>query len=200
MSYTEKYKVNLPEGSAGDWRVEKRIIEDNTSLAVFNMHARGRAVPPGTYTYLLHRGHVIMSDTPAEIRDLYPIIRQAKGQVLINGLGLGVVLQAILEKPETEHVTVIELSEEIIALIGTYYQERYGKKLDIVHADALEWKAPKGARYDVVWHDIWPDLCIDNLEDMKKLHRKYGRRCDWQGSWCREILEYRKRQEEKSYY
>jgi hypothetical protein len=34
----------------------------------------------------------------------------------------------------------------------------------------------KGKRYDMVWHDIWDDICSDNLEGMAKLHRKYGDR------------------------
>ena len=57
-------------------------------------------------------------------------------------------------------------------------------------ADALEYKPPRGEQYDVVWHDIWPNICTDNLPEMHKLHRKYGRRCNWQGSWCRAEHEY----------
>ena len=62
-------------------------------------------------------------------------------------------------------------------------------KLNIICADALEWKPPKGTRYNAVWHDIWDNICGDNLDDMKKLHRKYGRRTNWQGSWCRDQCE-----------
>ena len=44
-------------------------------------------------------------------------------------------------------------------------------------------------------HDIWDDICLDNLETMATLHRKYGRRCDWQGSWKRDWLKYQQRRE-----
>ena len=96
-----------------------------------------------------------------------------------------VQLRTSLDKPEVEHVTVVELSKDVIALVAGHYKARYGDRLTVVHADALDWKPPKGARYDAVWHDIWPDICGDNWETMKRLHRKYGRRCDWQNSWCR---------------
>ena len=59
------------------------------------------------------------------------------------------------------------------------------KRVTIINADAFEWKPPKDQRYDVVWHDIWDNICGDNLPEMTKLHRKYGKKTDWQGSWCK---------------
>lgn len=126
-----------------------------------------------------------MTDTPAEIRDLYPLRRMATGQVLINGLGLGVAVEMCLSKPEVEHVTVIEISQEVIQLVGSYLKLIHGDRLTVIHADAFEYKHPKGVRYNAVWHDIWDSICADNLPEMHRLHRKYGRRTDWQGSWCR---------------
>ena len=54
--------------------------------------------------------------------------------------------------------------------------------------DALQFM-PRGMKFTVVWHDIWNHICSDNLPDMHKLHRKYGRRTDWQGSWARHLCE-----------
>ena len=87
---------------------------------------------------------------------------------------------------EVEEVTVIEISPEVIKLVGTTLLKLYSKKLIIIQADALTWDPPKGVRYNAVWHDIWPTICADNWESMKRLHRRYGRKCDWQDSWQRE--------------
>jgi hypothetical protein len=35
----------------------------------------------------------------------------------------------------------------------------------------------------VAWHDIWNDLCGDNLPLMARLNRRYGRSVEWQGAW-----------------
>lgn len=107
----------------------------------------------------------------------------------MNGLGLGLIVGCMLEKEQVNHVTVIEISAEVIELVGTHYLKKYGDRLTIIHADALEYKPSKGQRFNTVWHDIWPTICSDHLPDMHKLHRKYGRRCDWQGSWCRYLME-----------
>jgi len=204
MSYMEKYKVGLPEGQQGNWCVERfTVSKDDAKFDALRsiVKGHGRCVPSGTYTRLTRNGsfmnNTIMSDTPDEIRDHLAPIHRATGHCLINGLGLGVVLQAMLEKPEVEHVTVVEIAPEVIALVAPHYQQIYGDRLTVIQANALEYKPPKGQRYNVAWHDIWDNLCTDNLSEIHTLHRKYGWRCDWQGSWCRELLERRLRYEKR---
>lgn len=182
--------VSVPEGKSGKWSIEKFTIGQEERLSIFNLRLamHGRSIPPGTYTRLLCEGRgVIMSDTPAERRDHYSFVRAARGHVLINGLGIGMCLNAALAKPEVTKATVVELDEDVIRLVAPHYLS--DPRVEIVHADAYEYAPPKGIRYGAVWHDIWDSICADNLEDMKKLHRKYGRRADWQGSWARDICE-----------
>ena len=120
---------------------------------------------------------------------------QKSKRILINGLGLGVCLAAILESDVPEKIVVVEKSEDVIKLVGPTFEN--DSRVEIIHADALEYKPPKGEKYDAVWHDIWPNICSDNLESMKKLHRKYGRRAAWQGSWARGLCELQKKREDE---
>lgn len=188
-------RMDIPAGTSGEWSVEKfTVSKEDERLghlrAMFSSSSRGRYVPAGTYTRLRCNGSTVMSNTPDEIDDFYEFLHHATGNVLINGLGLGVVLDACLAKPEVTHVTVVEVSEDVINLVGIHFQKKHGDRVTIVQADALEYKPPKGSHFDAVWHDIWTDICADNLPEMKKLHRKYGRVADWQGSWCRYLCEY----------
>lgn len=189
----EEYKVDVPEGQSGDWKVEKfEVTEEDAKWermrSTFSFSSRGRGVPAGWYTRITRGGSVIMSDTPDEIYDVYSMIYHATGNILINGLGLGVVLNACLMKPEVTHATVIEISPDVIELVGPHYQQRFGDRVSIIADDAFTYK-PNGQRFGAVWHDIWDNICSDNLPQMHKLHRKYGRKTDWQGSWCRERAE-----------
>jgi len=183
-------KVNVPEGESGKWEVS-RFKPEGFSAALHNMKQPGRQLVVGeTFTQLTHCGNVVMSDTPAEINDLWPLSRHLRGRLLINGLGLGVALQGALNEPAVEHDTVVELSADVIALVARHYESRYGEaRLNIINADAIDWRPPRGVWYGAVWHDIWDNICGDNWESMKKLHRKYGRRCEWQGSWCRDEVK-----------
>ena len=180
-------KVTVPEGTSGDWRVERFTVTEVQSRldAIRGMFNDGRYVPPGTYTRLLRNNHVVMSDTPDEVRDHSEPIYRAHGRCLINGLGLGVVLTGIAHK--VAHVTVVESSFDVIKLVGPHYTAMLGSKLTIVHDDALEYTPLPNTRYQMVWHDIWDNICANNLPQMTRLHRKYGRRTLWQGSWAREL-------------
>lgn len=171
-------KVTIPEAKKGDWMIEKFIV-DKTDL---HSLLRGRGVPFGEYTRAMRNGVLVMSNTPSEMSDHYSPVLQAKGSCLINGLGIGMVLKNILLKPEVEDVTMIEISQDLIDIVSPHYQN---DRVQFICADAFTYKPPKGKRYNMVWHDIWDYICGDNIPEMTKLHRKYGRRTDWQGSWCK---------------
>lgn len=184
--------IQITDGRMNNWSVETFEITESearleTTRAIFSHSSR--PIRAGKYKRLMRGSVVVMSNTPAEISDhrKFILIAKSSKRVLINGLGLGVALSEILKSDAVESVTVIEKAESVIALCGAAYSS--DPRVKIIHADAFEWNPPKGARYDAVWHDIWDYICADNLPEMHKLHRKYGHRADWQGSWCRRLCE-----------
>ena len=187
-----KIEVDIPDAKSGIWEVSTfKVTEKDAKL--FNMRASFqpgfRIIEAGTYKKLTRNNTIIMSNTSAEIKDHLDFIYKAKKQgdnVLINGLGLGVALVEILKSEKITSVTVIENSEDVIKLVAPYITD---SRINIIHADAFTWKPPKKIKYSCVWHDIWDDICSDNLSEMTKLHRKYGKCTEWQGSWCKELCK-----------
>ncbi len=206
MSWAEYWKVDsfIPEGQSGNVKVGKfEVSERDASFGQIRAFRDGRGVPAGSYTRLMINGVLVMSDTLDERRDHSVMIDQAQDQCLINGLGLGCVLRCCLENrwagvPCVNHITVVEKNEDVIKLVAPSFQSVYGDRVEIIHDDALTYRPPKGVRYDAVWHDIWTDISTDNLPTMQTLHRRYGSRCDWQGSWKREYLLYMRRKENEN--
>lgn len=192
MSIMDAMTVTVPEGELDGLRVERFTVEENSIENLRLAIKGGRSTRPGTYTALRDGGRLWMSDTDAEKHDhhapLYKIMRTQADRVLINGLGLGMVLGAVLSFGFVEHVDVVEIDERVINLVGPHYAD---PRVTIHHADAYEQakRWPVGTRWGVAWHDIWPHLCEDNLPEMARLHRSYGRRVDWQGSWGKTLLE-----------
>ncbi len=191
-SESELYRVDVPPGAAGDWAIRRyRIGERAARVARLQaaIDGHGRYVPSGVYTGLFHRGTLVMSDTPDEIRDQLPFIGRARGRVLIHGLGLGLSVQAALAKTEVAHVLVVERADEVIALVAPHYRRRFGDdRLEIRRGDALTWGIPPDAWWDCVWHDIWATISPANLSEMTRLHDRFAGRCDWQESWGRTLL------------
>lgn len=182
--------VDVPEGESREWKIERfRVSKEDAKWhnMMESIRGRGRTIHPGKYTRLMRSRDVVMSDTDSEKRDHRAAVICARGTILINGLGLGMVLSACLLKPEVEMAFVVEKSEDVIALVGGHYRSKFNGRLQIIHDDALEFTPPKGVRFGMVWHDIWDNICADNLPEMGALHRRYGKRADWQGSWCKDL-------------
>jgi len=188
--------VTVPDGQKGDWSVSTfTVLEKDEKFgrlrAMFSSE-RGRYVPAGTYKALKRGGGTVMSNTPDEICDLWPFLQAATGSVLINGLGLGVALTAILAKinedgsPAVSQVVVIENSPEVVDLVSPTFK----KDLRVYFALGDAFRFVPTGKFDAVWHDVWDDICSDNLSQMHTLHRKYGHKAKWQGSWCRERCEW----------
>ena len=189
--------VDVPDGVSGHHKIETFIVSKEDVKNNFRGMLRPMEyVPEGTYKRLLFGREVIMSNTSMEINSNYTFMRKATGKVLINGLGIGMVLTEILKKPDIAEVWVVEKFEDVIKLVGPTFEK--DPRVKIIHADAMEYKPPKGMKFDCVWHDIWTNMCTDNLEDMKILHRRYANRTKWQGSWQKEYLQSMKRREARS--
>jgi SAM-dependent methyltransferase len=200
VSYAD-YKVTLQEGVVGNWSIRKfTVSEDESRLqGILSLGKGGRFPAPGDYTGLYRNGTVIMSDTPDEIRDHLGVIHEATGNVLIAGLGLGVVLQAIARKSEVASVTVIEISPDVIALVKPQLEAReWFSKVTIIEADIFTWKPAKEVSFDVAWFDVWDSLCTDNLAEMATLHRRFAKRTKYQGSWGKEYLKHAWEREKRS--
>lgn len=187
-------QVDIPDGKSGDWKISTFTVTKQDAdmfnlRAMFSFSHKGRPIKAGTYKRLTYYNRTVMSNTPAEIHDHIQFIRIAKGgsKILINGLGLGVALIEIMKSKDIISITIIEKSKDVIKLVAPFFDN--DKRIHIINADAFTWNPPKGIRYNVVWHDIWTDLCKDNLSERTKLKRKYGRRCDWQGCWAEKEIK-----------
>lgn len=174
----------VPEGRSGDYSIQ-RMVKEEYSLRDM-IRANERTVPPGTYTMLYRKGVLVMSDTPSEMYDHLPMVQHAKGHCLIAGLGIGMVLNAVLQKSEVHHVVVVEREMDVIRLVWPTYEQRFGARVSIVHADVFRFVPPRV--FDAAWFDIWDTLCVDNLKEMALLARKFGKRATWKGFWGKEFL------------
>jgi hypothetical protein len=199
-SYRELMKLDYPDAQHGRWRIERIVIDEHAArMATLRamIHGGRGAIQASTFVGLYRTGTLVMSDTPDEMRDhsgAYFAARARGGRVLIHGLGLGMLLKAVLALENVDHVDVVEIDEDVIALVGPHLHEHeLAGRLTIHHGDALTYKWPVGTRWTVAWHDIWDTICEDNLPDMNRLHRRFGRRVDWQGSWCRDLIETERR-------
>lgn len=81
----------------------------------------------------------------------------ARGDVLIGGLGMGLILWPILRKRAVRSVTVIENNTDVRDLILPTLETAQGfEKLTVEIADARTWVPTPGERFDYIWLDCVP--------------------------------------------
>lgn len=200
----------VPPGTNGSSRVEHLVVTEEQAKfqalrAAINPHRGEVPIQPGTLCQLFVNNQLMMSDSKSEHYSNAEVLRRANGDVLIAGLGLGMVLLPICKKPEVRSVLVLENNVDVMSLVATPIRQALGpdtSKLTVVLTDAFQWSLPKDQLWDVLYFDIWPDITTDNLPEMTKLKRKFARRLRrdnpkaWMGAWCERELKRRKRHED----
>lgn len=157
----------------------------------------------GEYVKLYVDGQLMMSDTDMEKDSNSEFVRNAYGDVMIAGLGIGLIINALRHKVEFGQVTSITIYEkyqDVIDLVGPKYSNL---PIKIIRQDILTYIPSKDEKYDTIYFDIWPEICPDNLEEIRilhnrwKFHKKSG---GWMNSWMKEFLQYRRKQDRKGNY
>ena len=157
----------LEPDQIGRFKIQKFHVDGNTFYAMIN------GIPTGDYVKLTENGQVVMSNTPMELRTNLFFCRNAYGDVLIGGLGLGMIVLAMQDNEKVNSITVVEKNEDVIELIAK--QIKFNDKVTILKGDVFTWKPDKGTKYDCIYMDIWNEIGSDIYkEEMVPLKRKFG--------------------------
>lgn len=199
MTWSDRLRVTVPPGSYRGLAVQKFEVKAG-STENFELRAQGRQTKPGTYTRLvdIDTNTFWMSDTDAERRDhAKPVLKMGElkaERVIINGLGLGMVLNAALSFDHVQHVDVVEIDPRVVHLVGQHYAKDPRVHIHII--DAYDYAAviPRGTQWDVGWSDVWSNITWEeHLTQMQELHKRYVGRCLFHGCWGKEALSLRRR-------
>ena len=133
--------VDIPEATSGDFEIK---VENTDFVAE-------ESEPLADYTFLYKDGDRIMQDTHKEYAEHQPLWDGATGDVLIGGLGLGMVHQKLIDNPNVTSVTVVEKYQDVIDLVWNNCPR--DKSFTLIHADITTWTPTEN--YDYVWIDTW---------------------------------------------
>ena len=198
----------VPEGRISDVAVEHFEVSPSDSRMTALRGGRNY-VSPGRYA-ALRRGdglsrETLMSDTPYERGSNTAIVQSATGRILIAGYGLGMILTAILKKPDVQQVVVVEKDAKVLALVDPSIRRFVGAqnamKLLVLEDDIFDARANLGGPFDCIYFDIWGNVSTDALTDMTALTRKYRAlkrsKDSFMDCWDREWLRDRRAQERR---
>lgn len=188
--FTKMAEIIKPCSSTNFSVIHETVTREKATIsnlrALFN-HRPSEVITEGVYTILKnkHTGEIIMSDTPMEHDTNKTAVEKATGNVLIAGLGIGMILLPIQLKQEVTQITVVEKHQELIDLIAP--QLPLNKKVNIVSADIHEFKTDQ--KYDTIYFDIWSYIDGNTVKEHDKLRRQFQRNLNennplrYMGSW-----------------
>ncbi len=163
ISYSDDILV-IPEGTSGPFEVKDDIDIDNNYI----------------FQTLHHKGAVVSDNNPASLDRHRHFLRNAKGRILISGLGLGSSLYEIIKSPEVEHVTIVEKEKHIIELVQPAF-DAYANKVKIIQGDIFKYRPKKKEAYDLVYHAIWNEKKDITPAVRATLTAIFEGHCTWQG-------------------
>lgn len=128
--------------------VNPKTYEEKTPFGYFEN--------PFKYLALSKNEETWMSVIPHEINTMRSLIKEAKGNVLVLGLGLGYYPYSLLLKEDVSHITVIEYDPEVIAIFKKSLLPFFPrqKELEIIEEDAFGYLA-KERNFDYCFADLW---------------------------------------------
>lgn len=164
----------LKEGKVGSFEIKKKIIPKGTILNMYSSK-EGR-IFKGKYQFdyplvtLDEDGYTWMSDSQLEMESIIGAIIAAKGDVLIGGLGIGLLPTLIKNNRNVKRIDIVELHQEVIDLVFPYIRS---KKMRIIKDDIFHYLDTTENRYDFIHIDIWGSIVaplkeIDNAQEKAK--------------------------------
>lgn len=190
--YTTVLSKKLEERSKGGFSIEKDVIPKSTLI---------RTYYPGGYFYhdtldqdfpivkLTEGGKVWMSDTPMEQEGLRIPSIIARGDILIIGLGLGLLLTLIRMRNLTvRSTTFVEKNREVATLV---YSKIRSRKTKLELCDGETYLSTTDKKFDFIFIDIWGGIIapikeIDHWTSLAKrcLKENGSTRC-----WLQELYD-----------
>jgi len=113
--------------------------------------------------------YVIMNDCIPEKEACLEIIEEAHGDVLIAGLGIGLIVLPIMNKDSVISVDIVERHKEVIDLIKP--QLPFNDKVKIINEDIAKFIPSR--KYDTIYLDTIPEAL--HLEGEKESRTKDGK-------------------------
>ena len=120
---------NIPQQSIGNFHIKHRIVKAGTVLDMDVLGYDYCYYCEDTPMVILREGilenndteSVWMSDSPMEYYMAWELVAQTKGpNVLVGGLGLGLLVHLLTLRKDIENITVIEIVPEIIQMISPH--------------------------------------------------------------------------------
>jgi len=143
------------------------------------------------YLFLCHKGlqKTMMSNHESETITNQKFIDSAKGDVLIFGLGLGLIVFPLLKEIGINRITIVELDKGLIDMVSPIIRFQDSSRIvKIINGNCFSWETQE--KFDTIYFDIWETIDEKAYMEMEILEKRYQKNLNqggWIDSWCSEL-------------
>jgi len=188
--------TGIPEGESGDFSIQH--CTTTTGPPSWLNYVNYKSLTGGPYTVLCQKFNGspwmnIMQDSEAEYTEHDWLLSRMSGDILLGGLGIGMIHIPLLESSDVTSVTVVEKYQDVIDLVWDDCPK--DERFTLVHDDIHTWDPDSTdglptTSWDVGWFDTWLTMDSDSnnnviTSDMYKtmMQDKYGSMVTEIGGW-----------------
>ena len=175
--YINLTKIYPSQLKFGNYIVQQVLVNNYIHDKVLNFYNYSDNLEKERIVFLLNKSNeCIMSSNLFERLTNQNFIDTAKGDVIIFGLGLGLIIFPLLEDDEVTSITVIDKSVDIIDNIGPIIKKYdVNDKLTIINGDVFTYyQQLNDAKFDVAYFDYWnivDSTIYNDMETLKELYK-----------------------------
>jgi len=145
----------IPDEESGDYKIQS--CTTTTGEPSWLTYVEYKGLTGGPYTVLYRKFGTdwlnIMQGTEPEYTDHDWLTSRMSGDILIGGLGIGMIHIPLLASDDVTSVTIIEKEQDVIDLVWDDCAK--DERFTIVCADIHTWEIPEGSSWDYAWFDTW---------------------------------------------
>ena len=175
--------TGIPDGESGDYKVAQCTATTGESSWLTYVNYRDIADDDYTVLYRKYGDNWlnIMQDTEQEYGEHDWLVQRMSGDVLLGGLGIGMIHIPLLESDDVTSVTIVEKEQDVIDLVWEHCAK--DERFNIVHADINTWTPPEGSSWDVAWFDTWLTHEEPMDDYITRMNDRYGNYVTEIGGW-----------------
>lgn len=146
------------------------------------------------YVFLFDKsiGKTMMSNHEFETLTNQKFLDNVKGDILVFGLGIGLIIFPLLKDNDVRTITIVEIDSGLIdEVFPIIIKNDLESKVNVILSNAFDFETDK--MFDTIYFDIWSDINQQAFSEMKILSEKFRKNLKpegWMDSWCSEEENY----------
>ncbi|GAA4712401.1 hypothetical protein GCM10023228_17840 [Brevibacillus fulvus] len=165
--------IELTNIKKGDWKIDV-FLREPFQLQLVDAKRDGLKIKPRLgyfdipvpYYRLTRNGIPWMSISASEMLTMRDAVAGVSGHVLVAGIGLGYFPFITSLKESVKKITLVEIDENIIEIFETKILPQFPRKekIEIVHADAIQYFQEHHQQFDSHFIDIWQGSDFESVK------------------------------------